>query len=189
MVCYSRTGTTAGAAALAAQALGAAGHAVTETRLEPRADLPYPLWLALSFAPRSRFPLRHPPPAPDADACLLALPKWTFSCPPVNEFLARIGRSLPPTGLLVTCGGWDQARYTAALAQRLMVLGVPVLGTLILKRRDLEAGVAAPAIRSFVEGRFGPVRRQALGDSPPPGAAPSGSGTRAGTRPPGAPGR
>ena len=139
--CYSKTGTTRSAAREAAGFLARAGHDVVEIPLEPRFELPYPLWLALSFFPRSRFPLRPTLFDPARfDGCLLAVPKWTFSCPPVNSFLALHGRTLPPTALVVTYGGWDHERYAAALASRLASLGVSVRGTWLFKKKRWESG-------------------------------------------------
>ena len=152
---YSRTGTTARVALQAANRLREMGHRVTATAIEPAFDLPYPLWLALSFVPRSRFPLADNSTAvSDYDACLLACPKWTFSCPPLNTFLARRGRQLPPTGVLITCGGWDQERYLASLVARLRSLGVAVLGEVLVKRRDVEGGRFAETLMEFLQTCF-----------------------------------
>ena len=149
-ITYSRTGTTATAAGWAAGALEDAGLGVERFRLEPLRDLPYPVWLALSFVPGARFPVKGSPPwEPPYRGCLLALPKWTFACPPVNAFLARNARRLPPTGILVTCGGWDQERYLGALLRRLRCLGVRTLGGFTVRRRDVESGRARPEVEAF----------------------------------------
>ena len=148
---YSRTGTTEAVARGSADLLMGQGHALTRSTLRPRVDLPYPLWLALSFVPNSRFPLAIDPPDPTGfDACLLALPKWTFACPPVNSFLAHHGSRLPPTALLVTCGGWDQDRYLAQLEKRLHGLGVTVLGGLALRRRQLDRDPLPQVLRDLL---------------------------------------
>lgn len=152
---YSRTGTTLSVVPAIRQTLEAQGHEVTPARLRPRVDLPYPLWLLWSAVPGSRFPLRGPLPDPALfDGCLLALPKWTFSCPPVNEFLARIGRRLPPTALVVTCGGWGEAAFAAGLTRRLAALGVEPRGALALRRRAVERGDASAFLRAFLAKAF-----------------------------------
>jgi hypothetical protein len=157
VVHYSRTGTTALAADGAADLLEAAGHGVNREALRPRVDLPYPLWLALSFVPGARCPLAPELPDPAAfDGCLLALPKWTFACPPVNAFLARHGSRLPPTALLVTCGGWDQDRYLAALERRLGELGRTVLGGLALRKRELDRDPLPRILRDLLGTWFPP---------------------------------
>ena len=156
VVWYSRTGATARAAREAAALLEDLGHQAAELPIRPRVELPYPLWLVLSFVPGSRFPLREPPPPLESfDGCLLALPKWTFSCPPVNSVLARC-RKLPPTALLVTCGGWDQERYLAALERRLARRGATVLGGIAIKRRRVEAGETPAVLRELLAAWFPP---------------------------------
>ncbi len=150
VVHYSRTGTTEAVARGAADFLEEKGHALTRVALQPQVDLPYPLWLALSFVPGSRFPLAATPDPAGFAACLLALPKWTFACPPVNTFLAQLGGRLPPTALLVTCGGWDQDRYLAQLERRLQGLGVAVLGGLALRKKELDRDPQPQALRDLL---------------------------------------
>ena len=155
MVWYSRSGTTERAVERAEAELCRRGHEAAGVRLRPLWDLDYFLWLALSFYPGSRVPLDGPPPDLSRfDACLLAMPKWTLSCPPINEFLARCGRRLPPTGVLVTCGGWDQDRYLRDFEVDLRRLGVIALGGLSLKRRTVESGEFGPELESFIGRAF-----------------------------------
>jgi len=155
----SRTGTTARVSAAARAELEALGHTVAEAPIVPRWDLPYPVWLALSFFPGSRIRLQGEYPDPgDFEACLLALPKWTFSCPPVNGYLARFGSRLPPTAVLVTCGGWDQERYLAALKRQLRGQGVRVLGGWTVKRRTVEQDAFGPALTDFLRAALEPPR-------------------------------
>ncbi len=157
VVTYSRTGITATAAGWAAEALSARGYGVERFRVEPLRDLPYPLWLALSFFPGARFPVKGAPRwSPSYRGCLLALPKWTFACPPVNAFLARHAQRLPPTGVLVTCGGWDQERYLRALLRRLRRSGVRPLGGITVRRRDVESGGARRSVEAFALECFDP---------------------------------
>ena len=151
----SLTGTTARVAAEARAALERLGHHVTEAPIAPRWDLPYPAWLLLSFVPGSRVPIAGEFPDPrDFQGCLLALPKWTFSCPPVNAYLARYGRRLPPTAVLVTCGGWDQERYLRGLLARFWGWGVGVRGGTTIRRREVEAGAARAALDPFLARAF-----------------------------------
>lgn len=152
---YSRTGTTAGVVAGARPLLEELGHTVGEARIRPRRDLPYPVWLGLSFVPGARVPLAGPLPDPSAfDACLLAVPKWTLACPPVNQYLARFGRRLPPTAVLLTYGGFDEARYLRSLEDHLRRDRVPLLGSTMLKRRRIEAGAADDDLRAFLVAAF-----------------------------------
>jgi hypothetical protein len=73
----------------------------------------------------------------------------------VNGFLARCG-GLPPTAILVTCGGWDQNRYLSALERRLELLGATVLGGMTLKRRKIESGEAWASLDGFLTRCFPP---------------------------------
>jgi hypothetical protein len=152
---YSRTGTTARVVEGARPILEGLGHEVAEARIVPRRDFPYPVWLALSFVPGARVPLAGRYPAPEAfDACLLVVPKWTFSCPPVNQYLARFRRRLPPAAVLLTYGGFDEARYLQALERQLWRAGVPLLGSTLLKRRRIEAGAFEADLRHFLVAAF-----------------------------------
>ncbi len=149
---HSRTGTTRAAVEMLQAGLTARGARPRLAEIRPRWDLPYPLWLALSFVPGIRFPLRPVPFPPTAfDRAVLAFPKWTFAHPPVNAFLARWARSLPPTGLLVTCGGWDQDRYLEGYRRRLERSGVEVRATLAVKRKDLPTPATQEALARFAD--------------------------------------
>lgn len=155
IISYSRTGTTWRLAEEAADLIRRSGHHVSRRELTPVVDLPYPFWLILSFVPGSRFPnAGSPPEVAGFDACLLALPKWTFSCPPVNSFLARRAFELPSTALLVTCGGWDQERYLAALTARLGRTGVHCLGGMWVKRSEMGTQETANRLADFVNRCF-----------------------------------
>lgn len=159
---YSRTGTVERLARAAGDLLAAAGHDVSAARLEPQLEIPYWLWLAVSFVPGARFPLKgEPPEVAGFDACLLLTPKWTLACPVVNELLVLRGRELPPTAVAVACGGFDQERYTDELAGRLAGLGVPVLGRLALKKDHVLDGRADGALLGFLERCFPAARAPA----------------------------
>ena len=140
---FSYTGITKQVMETSISILEDSGNEVCVERILPEVDLPAPLWLAQSFFPGSRAPiheLAHDPA--DFDACLLGLPKWTFACPPINAFLVEHGRTLPPTAVAVTCGGWDQERYLEELRERLRRMGVAVTAGITIRRRDIENGEA-----------------------------------------------
>ncbi|MDW7710541.1 MAG: hypothetical protein SCH98_08700 [Deferrisomatales bacterium] len=148
---YSRTGTTGRVVRETRAVLERLGHTVTDVAIVPRRRLPYPLWLLLSFLPGSRVPVAGGSPDPAAfDGCLLALPKWTFSCPPVNAYLAAWGARLPPTAVVVTCGGWDQDRYLRALQRHLEGGGTLVRGGCAVRRRHVEDGSFAEPLAEFL---------------------------------------
>lgn len=154
-VWYSRTGSTESVLRQASGMLLRLGYAVTEAPLVPRGEVPYLAELALSLLPGARLPLREPIPDPTGfDACLLAMPRWSVSCPPVNAFLARRGSMLPPTALLVTCGRWGGSRFLAALRRRLERRGVSVLGGFAVKRNLVYQNKTIVDLRAFLAGCF-----------------------------------
>jgi hypothetical protein len=125
----SRTGTGARVARDAARALGKMGYRADLRPLEPRFDLPYLLWLLLSFIPALATPINKLDVDPgDYDRCVLVMPKWTFNCPPVESFLGQYASKLPPTFLLVICGGWDEDRYMESYRGKLVSAGAEVSG-------------------------------------------------------------
>lgn len=134
---HSRTGTSARLARDAARLLSRMDHDPVIARLAPRRDLPYFLWLLLSFLPGARFPLADPLPDPSGfDALLIVFPKWTFGDPVINRFLADAPEETPPAAFLVACGGWDAERYAKRYAERRRSRG-KVLGTEIFLRKEV----------------------------------------------------
>jgi len=155
VISYSRTGTTAKAAAQASAWLRGAGCGVAEVKIEPLVTLPYLTWLLLSFIPRSFIPVKENSfNASEFDLCLLALPKWTFSCPPMNGFLRKYISSLPPSAVLVTCGGWNEQPYLDALLRRLSGKNGS-LGGIALKKSEILSGRHVEKLNSFLESIFG----------------------------------
>jgi hypothetical protein len=149
VVHYSRTGTSARLADLASDTLVNAGHQVSRSAIVARPELPYPLWLALSFIPRLPCPVTvKPPTVAPLHGCVLVSPKWTFNCPPVGGFLRHWASRLPTTALIVSCGGWDQERYLRALESRMRKMGVPVHPGAWVRMREM----AGSAARERVEG-------------------------------------
>lgn len=146
ILCHSRSGASARLAREAARLLRAEGWEASHHPLLPRRSLPYPLWLALSFLPRLRVPLKPLPASPaDFDALIFAFPKWTFACPPA-EALLRGAAGHPPTVLLVACGGWDQERYLADFKARWEKRGGRVAGAATARRDEIAGGKAAARV-------------------------------------------
>ena len=145
VVYYSRTGNTDDLAESIASYLGDP----TIEEIEPTRSRRYPNWLARSFVPGSTVPIEPPVANPaEFDAVFLGSPKWTFSCPPVTEYVRRVDFGRTPTGLFLTFGGFDEERYVRALSRRLERAGAAVAARLLVKRDrlgadDLDEGVAA----------------------------------------------
>lgn len=130
--------------------LGELGHSVHVENIQPVQPRGYWRWLLLSFIPGVRVRIR--PVRVDFgsyDRICLGFPKWTLSCPPVNELLARtaIPRSLP-FGLFMVYGGWDQDRYLRAMIRRVSWTN-PVVACTSLKRTLVVAGEHTTAVSEF----------------------------------------
>lgn len=155
VICYSRTGTTSLAAGQAASRLKRAGHNVSEIKIEPKVLLPYAAWLLFSFIPRSFVPIKPLDiQSLKLDSCLLALPKWTFSCPPVNAFLRKNLFNLPPCAVLTTYGGWNERPYLNALMRRLSKKH-KVLGGIALKKSEIHQNLHTEKLNHFLDSIFG----------------------------------
>ncbi len=138
VVSYSRTGTSARVARQCTLSLKRSGYAVDHLPVITRPELPYPLWLGLSFMPGLRTPIDIPPADPrDYDLLWLVFPKWTLACPPVNSFIKTLDREAPATLITTVCGGWDCDRYLGQYCSLLERRGVEVVGSLTVERRQV----------------------------------------------------
>ncbi len=159
VVHFSYQSTVEMAAESIAARLTASGHSVETARIEPVKPRGYWSWLLLSFIPGTR--VRIQPVRADLqsfDRICIGFPKWTFSCPPINEYLATatIPRSLP-VGLFMVYGGWDQDRYLRTMVRRVSRSN-PVVASLALKRRRVLAGEHGNAVSEFCRGMSGEFR-------------------------------
>ena len=161
MAHYSRTGTTARVAADVTAALEsgagtgtASGEGVdplTE-RIDPRTERSYWNWLARSFVPGSRVPIRPvETDLRDARAVFLGTPKWTLSCPPVTEFCRRAEFDGTSVGLFLTYGGFDEERYARSLAATLADRGADVRATLLVQRDEVGTDAYDDRVERFCE--------------------------------------
>ena len=142
VVHYSRTQTSAHLADVAADVLLAAGNRVCRSAVVAQPELPYPLWLALSFIPNLPSPVAvKPPTLAPLHGCVLATPKWTLNCPPVTGFLKRWADRLPPTDYSL---GIDEPDTVAERARR--VAHFPALKIKVGGPSDLETLEAVRAV-------------------------------------------
>ncbi len=124
-------------------------HEVIPSEIKPFRDLPYPLWLLLSFIPESKVGISGYE-INDPDVLFLGTPKWTLSCPPVNSFIERI-KWRGPVFLFITCGGFDEIRYAKHLEDKLKKRGFDHRDTLIIKRRLIDEDRHSELILDFLE--------------------------------------
>ena len=125
-------------------------HKVREVKIEPVKDLPYPLWLILSFIPESRVKIALTGEIGDPDCLFLGTPKWTFSCPPVNSFLDML-EWRGDVYLFITCGGFDEVRYANSLRNKIENLGLKVKDVLIIKRKLIQEGRYGEIVSDFLK--------------------------------------
>ncbi|MBI3939768.1 MAG: hypothetical protein HY315_02935 [Acidobacteria bacterium] len=108
-------------------------------------------WLARSFLPGWRAPIR--PTITDVsryDLVCLGFPKWTFACPPVNQYI----RLMQPTqgkklALFMAFGGFDQERYLRSMVRQVSRRGAVVVATLAAKRSSIRENGHLGAVRLF----------------------------------------
>jgi len=110
-------------------------------------------WLAYSFGPDSEVDIENPETKLSRyDVVLLGFPKWTFSCPPLNRYIRRL-RSLgkPRFYLFMTCGGFDDQRFLNSMTRKLTKMGCNVVGSLTIRRKQIQNGTYAQSVDSFVK--------------------------------------
>lgn len=128
---YSRTGNTHRVASTIASHL----ESPTVERIYPARQRRYLNWLVRSCIPGSTVQIEPvPTDLSRFDAVFLGTPKWTFSCPPVTEYVERADVSGATIGLFMTYGGFDEERYLDALVDRLQSRGADVAGTVRVQR-------------------------------------------------------
>jgi hypothetical protein len=136
---HSRTGGSARLARRACRNLSKRGFFVSAYPLLPRIELPYLLWLLLSFIPGMRFPVKPLAPDPSGfDAVLMVFPKWGIANPVFNGFAASPGKTFPPTALVVSFGGWRGEKFLARAKRTMERRGIEVRGATLIKRRAPE---------------------------------------------------
>lgn len=146
---FSYTGNTR----VAAQRLAALLRKEAEVDLEeiqPIKRYPYLCWLLLSFIPNLRTTIKQPKVDPRRyDLVCLGVPKWTFTCPPVNQYLEEVDLTGKAVGLFVTYGGFDERRYLKQMVNHLTKKGVKLKATLLLKRSWVKEDKIGEPLRRF----------------------------------------
>ena len=76
--------------------------------------------------------------------------------------MARIGMWLPPTAIIVTCGGWDAERYAGVYRSKLEKLGVKVIGREIVKQKRMGSPMLAAQLAEDIDGWVGMLGAKSL---------------------------
>lgn len=150
IVFFSWTGATRKVAHALANLLGTRTPVAT-AEIRPVRPRTYPAWLMLSAIPNSK--VRIKPVVSDFapyDLVLFGFPKWTLSCPPVNEYIGMIsnfeGKRIV---LFMAYGGFDEKRYMKTMVSILRRKKMRVVGTLSVSRKSADKGVYIQDVTSF----------------------------------------
>ncbi|TLN23520.1 hypothetical protein FDZ71_02805 [bacterium] len=149
LICHSRTGNSLRLCEKTAEILREGGVEAKIIRIRPAFGIPYPGWLFLSLFPTMKFPIKQiGEDMRGFDLALLFLPKWTMANPVVNKFISRATFKFPPTGVIVSYGGWRGESFLHSVKASLWMRGIKVLGGILVKRseKDQEEG----KIREFL---------------------------------------
>ncbi len=126
-------------------------HHVTVTTIRPVRARSYWYWLLLSFIPGSSVAIENPPEKLDRfDRVCIGFPKWTFSCPPLNRYLAILP-DMPSDmglGLFMGFGGFDEDRYLRKIEARVSRKG-RLVASLAVRRKLVDSARSASLIRQF----------------------------------------
>ena len=113
----------------------------------------YAGWLARSFIPGWRERIR--PVIIDLsrfDLVCLGFPKWTLSCPPLNEYLQLLERPQgKPFALFMSYGGFDEERYFRGIRRKIERAGAQVCCTTKVRRSALREGQHAASVTLFCD--------------------------------------
>jgi NAD(P)H dehydrogenase (quinone) len=149
---YSWSGNTEKVAMRIAKDYG--GHDVSLRRISPVKDRGYRTWLLLSFIPGSRVAMKPLDVDMGAfDLLILGCPKWTFSCPPFNEFVATLRNHRgKKAAFFMTFGGFDEERYLASVLRKLARAGLDVRSHLAVSRKKVLSGEYTELVDEFCKG-------------------------------------
>jgi len=128
-------------------------YQVTVTRIEPVRERSYWNWLLRSFLPGSSVAIACPPlDVTRFDRICIGFPKWTFSCPPLNRYLAILPELPPQTslGLFMAFGGFDEDRYLRRIAARVSRKG-KLVASLAVKRKLVDTPESISLTRQFCD--------------------------------------
>ena len=151
LVCfYSYTGNTRLVAAQLRDCLRTR-YEVDLVEIKPRREQSYPLWLAYSFIPNSRVEISDiNSDVSSYDLVCLATPKWTFSCPPFNEYLRIMtncqGKRI---GLIVTYGGFRERDFIRRTVNMIKQKKPSSILVLAIRRRDISCRSYVTQVEDF----------------------------------------
>jgi len=111
----------------------------------------YVVWLVYSFFPGSRVGIKDIQSDISVyDLVCLGTPKWTFSCPPLNEYIHKIiGYRGKRILLFVTYGGFREKAFVSRIVEALKKKGASQVSVLLIKRSRIVDGSYRRIVNSF----------------------------------------
>jgi len=80
----------------------------------------------------------------------LGMPKWTWSCPPVNQYLGMLQNAHgKPVAAWICYGGFDQARFLRGFLGKLRRLGLRPVACGLIRRREIREGTCRADVLAF----------------------------------------
>ncbi len=152
IVCFSRGGTVEKIVEGIRTHLNGAAQ-LTVARIKPTRDRSYWGWLLRSFIPHYRVSIRSTVTdiAP-YDLICLGFPKWTYACPPVNQYLREMEHSEGKHFALFMCHrGFDQERYLRGMLRQVTEKGGRVVATLTANQKTVEDGSYLGSLTGFCD--------------------------------------
>ena len=153
LIVYFSRGGTVEAAAQAIHTQLSASARLTVARIEPIRNPGYWGWLLRSFVPRSRVPI-HPTVTnlTTYELICLGFPKWTYACPPVNQYLLEMENCKGKDFALFMCHrGFDQERYLESMVKQVSQRGGRVVATLAAQQKTVEDGSYGESLMRFCD--------------------------------------
>lgn len=121
-------------------------HLSIEAREIKTINLPYVMWLILSFIPYLKIKASFK--MPSSSRVILCFPKWTLNCPPVTYFLSRV--RVRELHLVICYGGFDERRY-ADFYRKMAMKRVEKCEYLLVRRRHVDDGSAKDRVLEWVD--------------------------------------
>jgi hypothetical protein len=124
---------------------------ITVCTIEPQTPHGYWGWLPRSFLPNWRVSIKiTTTDLSPYDLIYLGFPKWTFSCPPVNQYIHTMkGCRGKKIALLMCHKGFDEKRYLGHMIRKVSRRGSLVTATLSVKQDVVRKGTYQEALDSF----------------------------------------
>ena len=126
-------------------------HVVEIEEIRSHKEHKYIFWLLSSFIPGrcSKIQDIHKD-LRTYDIVCFGFPKWTFSCPPFNQYLKEVvGLKYPRLGVFITYGGFDVERYYSSLLRKIENKGGNISSKIILRRSEVSIGNYQEKIKKF----------------------------------------